>query len=254
MSETFTKPYRSRPGLSKAAALKALQTAPFFVEGSVVTDIVPVRGVPGQWQATVEHPKVAGDLPFSDDDSDSDESTLPKKKKGEKDESDSGSDSLPVDDLDGPPEDNEESEEISLLKQILHALQGGAGPDSGMGGPDGPHGAGPDGPPPGGSGGKAPVPHPLKPGETPPGRTPINAPAFSKVQLNERVAAVSKRARTIVISRNYETPHANNEEREARFKDTVAGAREVAAANGYKLKQGRFEGDRSIKILARIDS
>lgn len=119
--------------------------------------------------------------------------------------SDGGSDGPPsLEDGDKKPEGKGGVEEqiLHTLQQLLHAVQGGGAPE-GMGGPDalgpgdsgiggppppkgGPDGGLPGGPPPGAGGPPPPgkgapkaPPRPLRPGDTPPGGTPVGAPAFA---------------------------------------------------------------------------
>jgi hypothetical protein len=112
---------------------------------------------------------------------------------------DSGDDSGGEEKSEGPPKDKEKGGEKGELHQVMQFLTlimdalgispdaGGLapGPDDGMGGPPGPppphagpHPPGAGGPP----GAGAHPPRPMRPGETPPGGTPIGAPAFASVQ------------------------------------------------------------------------
>lgn len=205
-----TKTFRSAPNLTQEDALEALQSAPFFSKGSKVTGIRP--GSNKQWVATV---KLAGPFPPSggdeggDDDAPSGDSGKPAfpDDGGDSESSDSDSESSGPPSPSGEGGDSEGGEKpkepkgddaiIQLLTEILHALQGGAGPEGGMGGPDalaqgpsgmsappkghgGPPGGPGGGPPPGPpGGGKPPAGRPMRPGEAPPGSTPVGAPAFA---------------------------------------------------------------------------
>jgi hypothetical protein len=191
----------SDPGMDQREALTALQTHPSFKPGSIVASI---RRRKNQWVAEVLEPKTAEFPPPKDDGGDegADEAPEPKKDDGppseDGGEGPSGDDGPPSDEGGDKPESKGSTEDAILhtLTQILHALQGGGAPE-GMGGPDAlgpdlggppgpppPKGGGPGGPPP--PGGKAPKgPPPMKPGMTPPGGTPVGAPAFASVQANE---------------------------------------------------------------------
>lgn len=209
MSQTRT--FRSAPNLTQEEALEALQAAPFFTKGAKVVGIRP--GSNKQWVAAV---KFAGPFPPSDDEG-SDDAAPPSDDKpafaddGAGSDDSGGGDDIPSDD--GPPSPDDGGGEskgekkpkepkgdeaiIGLLQEILLALQGGAGPEGGMGGPDalangpsgmsappkghgGPPGGPGGGPPPGPpGGGKPPAGRPMRPGEAPPGSTPVGAPAFA---------------------------------------------------------------------------
>lgn len=204
-----TKTFRSAPNLSQEEALDALQDAPFFTKGSKVVGIRP--GANKQWVASV---KLAGPFPPSgggDDEGGSDDAPPAFADDGASADDSGGGEDAPSDSESGPPSpDGGDSGEgkkpkepkgddaiIGLLTEILHALQGGAGPEGGMGGPDAlakgpsgmsapPKGLGgkpPMGGPPGGGppgAGKPPAGgRPMRPGEAPPGSTPVGAPAFA---------------------------------------------------------------------------
>jgi collagen type I/II/III/V/XI/XXIV/XXVII alpha len=206
---------RSDPGMSQEQALLSLQTDPSFKPG---TRIASFRRRGNQWVAELLTPTQhqAGPPPAfadkeegppSDDGGDSDAPPA----------SDSGSDEGPSD---GPPSDDGGEDEaveellgggpdeggdkpehgkkpsgddaiLHVLTEILHALQGDSGPE-GMGGPDalGPGPSSPAAPPPpkhgpaGGppGGGGPPSGRPMKPGEAPPGSTPVGAPAFASTR------------------------------------------------------------------------
>lgn len=205
--EYITRHLTSDPGLDQREALTALQTDPTFKPGSIVAGI---RRRNERWAAEVLEPKTA-EFPPTDEGGDEgggDDSPAPEPKKDDGPPSDSGGEGPPSpegeegppkDDKGGKPESKGSTEDMILhtLTQILHALQGGGAPDV-LGGPDalGPGGppGGPGAPPkaPGGPpgaggppmGGKGPMkgPPPMKPGMTPPGGTPIGAPAFASTQ------------------------------------------------------------------------
>jgi hypothetical protein len=137
---------------------------------------------------------------------------------------DSGPDGPPSPDSgsDGPPSEGDDKGEKKEkgkggeIKEVLDALHQIAdalgvplatgdnsmvpGADDGMGGPPGPPG-GPAGPPMGGPAGPPPMggppgmadkfPKPMHPGDTPPGGTPVGAPAFASVRPNHPWAHVA---------------------------------------------------------------
>lgn len=204
---------RSKPGLTQEEALLSLQSDPSYRPG--VDEITSLRRRGSRWVAELRAPKTAGPPPaFADEgpeeegpsDDAPDGPPAPSPDEGPSDEGspdDSGSEGPPS------PDDGEKKEPgkekkgdvegqiLQTLQAILHAL-GGGGPE-GMGGPDalGPGPDGPAGPPPpahagpghppgagaGPPGGGAPKPgRPMKPGEAPPGSTPVGAPAFASRQ------------------------------------------------------------------------
>lgn len=188
----ITRNFESDPGMTQEEALIALQRQQPYKEGGVISSIRKKGNV---WVATVIEPKVAGENPFEDSGSEKkdDEGSGPPSEDSEEsiieDELGGGPDDEgPLGEGDDKPEDKGSTEDkmLHVLEQILHAVGGGA-PD-GLGGPDalGPGPEGPPGPPapkggPPGAGAppKGPTPRPMKPGETPPGGTPIGAPAFA---------------------------------------------------------------------------
>lgn len=200
--------YCKQAGLSmEDARVSLLQSANL----SVGTEIGAIYEDKGRWAATVFVPHVASP-PFPPDNDNEEQDTLPKPKddSGESPSSDDdspdegGDDSAPKPKSDGESkpksEGKGEGEVLGLLHQILEALMGpqmppgpGAGgpmgAPPGMGGPPKPPGPpmpppGPPGPP-GGPGGRIQeVIHrkTLRPGDAPPGTTPVGAPALSSVQ------------------------------------------------------------------------
>lgn len=209
--EYITKNLQSDPGMSQSEALLALQTDASFKPGSVVSSI---RRRKDHWVAEILEPKTAEFPPKKDEGGDDEGSSDgPPKDDGPPSDGppsdDGGGDDLPegLPGLDGPPgleggddkpegKGNTEDAILHTLTQILHALQGGGAPegmggpdalgppDGGMAGPPPPKGGPPMGGPPGAGGpppGAKPKP-PMKPGMTPPGGTPIGAPAFASTR------------------------------------------------------------------------
>lgn len=205
----ITRNLESDPGMSQKEALVSLQNRPDHVPGTIIASI---RRRNDRWVAELLEPKTAGEPPFADkgDDSGDDSAPAPGKEDAAIEDELAGDapsdDEGPSDDesSDGPPAPGEKPDKLGdekpkgkggteeailhVLTEILHSLQGGD-LGGGMGGPDalgpGPGGppsppppkGGPAGPPP--PGGKAPAPKPMKPGMTPPGGTPVGAPAFA---------------------------------------------------------------------------
>lgn len=206
--------------LSEDEVVQSLKESKYFVEGSEVASLDKSDDM---YVATVFIP-VTASRPFPPDSSNDDagdfEGPKPKAEGGDSDSKDSegssdSSDESPSSDSEPKSEGKSESdgepkkdskpssggsdqEVVSLLHQILLALQGGGAPKPPMPPVGAPApGAGPAGPPPAGG---PPIGGPqvpgknvkevihkrgLKPGETPPGVTPIGAPAFSSIQGNK---------------------------------------------------------------------
>lgn len=221
--EYITRNLTSPPGLSQEDALLSLQNHPSFKDGTKITGI---RRRANVWVADILEPKTA-EFPPKEENDGSDENgaidSPPKDDKPTDSGSDSDGDGAPSDgppsddnpngppsskDGDGKPEGKGSVEEqiLHTLQQLLHAVQGGGAPE-GLGGPDalGPGDGGIGGPPPpkGGPAGGPPAPlpgkggpagakfppRPMKPGDTPPGGTPVGAPAFSHTkQANPSIA------------------------------------------------------------------
>lgn len=260
--EYTTRNLESDPGMTQAEALVSLQQHPTFKQGSIISGLHK-RG--NQWVAEVMVPSVEKTAEFPPSGGgDEGEEAAPSKPEPPK--SDGGDDGAP-EGGDGPPSPDggdkkpEGSKEpkgdeaiLHILTQILHALGGGA---EGVGGPDalGPGGPGgmappppkaPAGPPGAGAPpmpGKPPMgrgPVPMKPGMTPPGGTPVGAPAFSSVQgLAERVASFSGKAATITLTTTGTD-----------IKQAVSDARPVVENFGYKVKQAKHGENGQIHILA----
>lgn len=176
----------SAKGITRETARTSLESSDQFTEGS---ELIDLRRRGEMWVATVLEPKIAEFPPSDDDDGDSGESGPPKA------DSESDSDGPPSDDGppmgDGPPKEKGkggEKAELSAVLDILSLIADklGVGPGAmAPGGEDPMMGGGPPPPPPPGPpmGGPAQmdVRHKtkMKPGDAPPGSTPIGAPAFA---------------------------------------------------------------------------
>lgn len=190
--------------LSKEAAATELEKLPGFPKEATYS----IEEVDGRWVAAVIVPKVAAPFPPKDDEpAPSGDSSGPPFDEGDKgddvpsEKKDDGDDEPSSD---GPPkQDGKMSVEHQLaqltdmLTKITDALglsdPSGMVPgmDDGSVPPPGPPGAGGPPVPPGKPGvdaqGKQHVIHErsLKPGEAPPGTTPVGAPSFASVQVEE---------------------------------------------------------------------
>lgn len=179
--------------MSKQAAQESLERQ---FEGAEVVSLSR-RG--DKWVATLLEPKEAEFPPKSDDDSEEAPPGPPSDEGGDDSESDSESDSDgPFGEegpSDGPPkkEKGGEAHELAAVLDILTAIADklgvvpGGPAVPGADDPMAPPPPGPPGPPPGGPpGGPQEILHrtKLKPGETPPGGTPVGAPAFASTDLS----------------------------------------------------------------------
>lgn len=304
--EYKTRHLTSESGMTQKEALLSLQKDPSFKQGSVVASI---RRRDDQWVAEVLEPKTA-EFPPKKDDNESDNDSNPDAPPTSDPDNDGDDDSSPSGDTDkdfaggddkkpsksdgDKPEGGKgggvEEQILHLVQQILHAVQpgGGVGNDaSGLapGGPPppppGPSGPpGPGGPPGAGAPGGKPKsmfpPKALKPGDTPPGGTPIGAPAFASAKqgeygmapvptgqagpvnspagvcpqcggpqpcpehsgLNQAVAAKAGKSATLYLATKGEN-----------LKKAVEEARIAVKPYGYEVKQAKFGQDR-IHILA----
>lgn len=180
----------SARGLSRDDARNSLESSPQFKQGSEVLDL---RRRGEQWIATLLEPHTAEFPPPKDDDGSSE---APEKTENSEESPSKSEDGPPK--PDGPPEaKGGEKAEIAALLDLMTAIAdklgvvpGGAVP----GAEDSPMPGGPEGPPPGppapdahggvGGPGHQEVVHrtKLKPGDTPPGVTPIGSPAFASTQ------------------------------------------------------------------------
>lgn len=172
---------------SQDEAITSLKKSPAFPKDAELT----VKEIDGRWVAAVH---VADGPPFGAPADDAEEAPGPKSEGPGDTAPDEGSDEGAPDDSDGPPKDGDEHKEKdekggdkAILLSIHDALQKlmvalgipdedpGAGPVPGEDGPPAPPG------PPGAGGPPPPQEKPLKPGEAPPGATPVGAPSFSSV-------------------------------------------------------------------------
>lgn len=201
----------STQSFTKEAAVEKLQSLPGFPENASYT----IEEIDGRYVAAVVVPKTAGPFPPAADDSASeeppaddfgasDEESGPPKSEGEAKKEDKGE----GDSSDGAPKSEKAGVEhmlanlTDMLTKITDALGLSTPADGMVPGADDPM-AGPPGPPgvpgqhpgagdgeakPGeGADGKMHTVHErsLKPGEAPPGTTPVGAPAFASVQVED---------------------------------------------------------------------
>lgn len=153
-----------------------------------------------KWVATLLMPKQAEFPPKDDDDGEEKSESKPKSEGDSEGSADSGASEGPPK-ADKPPVPGEEGpgpggleHTLAELSTLVHAIADhmgiGPGPDVGVPGAEDPMAPpGPPMPPPAGPPGAPPISHQeithktkLKPGDTPPGVTPIGSPAFSSIQ------------------------------------------------------------------------
>lgn len=247
--------------MTREAALAAAKESPQFPKDA--TDIT-VEELDGHWVAAIH----VADNPFGGPADETDDAPGPKSEgpgdtkpdEGPPKDDDDGSDGLPSpdDDSDGPPSpDGDEKGKgkagaelhalLDLLTQIAEALGvplpgaedaspvPGEEPPIGPPGPDaGPPGAGgpPDGPP---APDKLQHEKALKPGEVPPGQTPVGAPAFS--HINPIIARGEKHPwdGLLGVAATFEVEERVPEHYSAA--DVDAELQEVAYGTGLKVKQ-----------------
>jgi hypothetical protein len=198
-------------GFSKEAAAEKLVALPGFPANAQYT----IEEINGQYIAAVVSPKTAEFPPSPDDESgppapegppsdDSEESGPPKSDEEKKDDGPPSSEGAPKEE--GKQSvDHQLANLTDMLTKITDALGLSTPADSMVPGADeGPPGLGPDGPPPGleegtgedpsmgkkpgiGSDNKMHTVHErsLKPGEAPPGTTPVGAPSFASVRVED---------------------------------------------------------------------
>lgn len=210
--------------ISKEEAMKLLYESPTFPRGAKLISLE--KNSAKHWVATLEVPnssKVAGPPfppkkdgpPAPDEDGPAAPSDDPLEE-AIKDESEDK-----LEDKGGDEKADEGAEKVDiqqvfdLVKQIAQAV--GVAPELGDGGEEGlpgPHPGAPKPPPPPGAGGPPPGPpgakggkppsqRPLRPGEAPPGTTPVGAPAFASVrEQNEAngLHPMTGRARELIVS------------------------------------------------------
>lgn len=217
--------------VERSKAIELLYEHPQFPKNARLADIEEENG---NWVATLKF----ADFPFSDDGGEGpDDKSKPPKKNENNFEGPNGDNSdEPIDE--GPPGDDSDSSDSSDsdkgdkdkkggekadLEEVKTLLEGiatalgipipGAEGDSPIPGADGldapgpdqvppPPGAGiPGGPPPGHGGHEGPPSqHALKPGEAPPGSTPVGAPAFASTQKENPFPEYIGRAQTFEVS------------------------------------------------------
>lgn len=248
--------------VSKVAAEKILGEVS-FPEGSIVGE---VRDIGGVWVASAAIPKTATPPPFEPQ-----EETPPA-------EGPPSPDGPPADDgggEEGPPAEEggeekpggdekkgegSEKHELSSILHMLTTLMGALGLDVGPASPAGPEGEvgpapapGPPGmPSPDEAGGdnKTHTVHEraLKPGESPPGTTPVGAPAFASVNPNHPWAGVIGHKRTFTL----EEPIGD-----ATMASVRAELQTLAQGTGYSVKrakEGLANGQRVARVLVQADS
>jgi len=274
--------------VSKAEALRLAKENPAFPKDA---DDITLAELDGHWVAAVHiadspfggpadetedspGPKSSGPhdtAPAEGGDDDGDGKTddsEPPHKEPDGDEGDGG-------DGDGPPKDSKGSEKhelsqvLDLLTKVVTALgipldqtEGlipGEEPPGGPPGPDGgppppPGAGGPPGGPPGGAGGPEEIHHEkaLKPGEVPPGATPVGAPAFA--HTNPIIARGEKHPweQLIGVAATFELEERVPEHYSAA--DVDAELQEVAYGTGFNIKQTKVytdetTGHRIAKVL-----
>jgi hypothetical protein len=234
--------------LSRADALAAAKKNPDFPKNA--TDLT-VEELDGHWVAAIH---VADGNPFGQPADSSEEGPGPKSE-GPDDTApgpddgppkDDGDEGPPSDDgSDGPPKDGDEHGEKGGEKHELHAIMDGIqkllialgvpdenpeeGPVPGeeqSSGPPGPPGAG--GPPGGPEAPPPPHEKPLKPGEVPPGGTPVGSPAFAHISPHPWEGLIGVAATFEVEER------VPNEFTSSDVNDELD---ELAKGTGFKVKQ-----------------
>jgi hypothetical protein len=227
-----------------------------FETATKVSDGNPFGGG-GEEEAPSPDPGAGAPSAGPDDDADSSDGPPP---------SDGGSDGPPSDGDDKGKKDKKgESGEIKQVLDALHAIadalgvplatdgmvpgadDGTGGPPGGPGGPPpGPPGlGGPAGPPPPGGppGAAAPPGHSMKPGMTPPGGTPVGAPAFASVRPDHPWAHVAGKL-----------PHfrAAVQIGEQPMEQVVSSISELAREIGYQAKVRESRDDDGNRIAVAL--
>jgi len=246
--------------MTREAAVEAAKTSPQFPKNA---DDITVEELDGHWVAAIH----VADNPFGGPADATDDAPGPKSEgpgdtqdvKPDDHDSDDGGPPEDHDELDGdegPPKDGDEKDKggethkidalFDAVQKILVALgipdTEGESPIPGEEPPEGP--PGPEAGPPGD---EPPAPEEvhheksLKPGEVPPGQTPVGAPAFSSV--NPIIARGEKHPweGLIGVAATFEV--------EERVPDHFSAAdvdeelREIALGTGFKVKQAHVETD-----------
>ncbi len=196
-----------------------------------------VEQIDGRWVAALVHQ--AGP-PFGGPADDDEEAAGPKSEGPDDTQDSEGPDGPPSDGEDGPPKEKGGGDKellhhlLDIVTQMATALGVPIDPGGSMvpgaddpGAPPGPPGLG--GPPPGPPGGPDKTVHEraMKPGETPPGGTPLGAPAFASVAADHPWAHIIGK----VASFHIEEPIGSTPLREVE-----ATLQNVASGTGFKVK------------------
>ena len=259
--------------MERTAAEQALLQFPGFPEGAEYT----VSTHAGHWIAAyrVKPPEKKeaqfkrADSPFGGP-ADSDEESPAPKSEGPDDtapDSDDGGDGPPKDDGDGPPEGLEDGDKdkgsggkagaelhklLDLLTSIADALGVPIHDEGGLAGPPDDGLLGPPGPPPPHSGPEGPPAPPdktiheksLKPGEVPPGGTPLGAPAFASISPNHPWAhALGVVSHFRVAEEIGDVP----------LTEVESELQSLASAGGFKVSQFRpLQGEHGERIASAL--
>jgi hypothetical protein len=255
--------------LTREAALAAAKESPRFPKDA---DAIAIEELDGHWVAAVH----VADNPFGGPADESDDAPGPKSEGpgdtkpddgGEPPKDDGGSDDGSSDDGEGGPPKHDEKGEggeikiehhiLDLLTKIVTALgiplDEGVSPVPGEEAPPGPP-PGPPGGPPGAGGPPGPdqeVKHEraLKPGEVPPGATPVGAPAFSST--NPIIARGEKHPweSLIGVAATFEVEERVPDHYGATEVDEELS--EVAKDTGFKVKQTKVYTDENGHRIAK---
>jgi hypothetical protein len=255
--------------MTREAAVEAAKTSPRFPKKA---DGITVEELDGHWVAAIH----VADNPFGGPADQTDDAPGPKSEGPGDTAPDDGSDGPDAepDGDEGPPKDDEHGDEkkdekggegheikalLDIVNQIAVALGipdlsgGEESPVPGEEPPEGP--PGPDGPP---GAGAPPAPEEvhheksLKPGEVPPGQTPVGAPAFSSVYPDNPIVQSSKEHPWEKLAGALATF-----EVEERVPDHYSAAdvdaelQEVAYGTGFKVKQAKVWTDESGHRIAK---
>jgi len=253
--------------MTREAAVEAAKTSPQFPRGA---DDITVEELDGHWVAAIH----VADNPFGGPADQTDDAPGPKSE-GPGDTApddgppkDDGDPNAEPDGDEGPPKDDEHKDDkdkgseshkvdalFDIVQQIAVALgipdlSGGAeSPIPGEEPQEGP--PGPDaGAPPGAD--APPAPHEeksLKPGEVPPGGTPVGAPAFASTNPIIARGGQHPWEGLIGVAATFEV-----EERVPGYfsaADVDEELREIAYGTGFKVKQARVETDKNGHRIAK---
>ena len=258
--------------MTREAAVEAAKTSPQFPQGA---DDITVEELDGHWVAAIH----VADNPFGGPADQTDDAPGPKSEGpddtapesedgGAADGETGGEDEPPKDDDDKGNKEHEKGGEahkiealFDIVQQIAVALgipdaSGGAErPVPGEEPPEGPPGPDAGGPP----GAGAPpaqeeVHHEksLKPGEVPPGQTPVGAPAFSSVYPDNPIVQRAKEhpwEKLAGAMATFEVEERIPDHYSAT--DVDAELQEVAYGTGFKVKQARVWTDESGHRIAK---